>query len=283
MIIFVNGDYVEDTDAKISPFDRGFQYADGVYDVLRTYNKKYFMLKEHMERLRYSLFEIKITEFNLYDELPGIFDQLIKKNGFEKDEVAVYMQVTRGKAFPRTHQFPKSHITPTVIITASPVKANEKLIQSGTNVILERDIRWARCDIKSISLLPSVLINQKAFEMGANEAIWIKDGFLTEGTHTNFYGVKDGRVYSYPLSNFILPGITRIAVTEICRQLKIDFVNEGIRESGISDYSEFFITGTTTEVMPVIRINEQVIGDGKPGEVTKQVQAEFYKMISKYG
>ena len=267
---------------KISPFDRGFQYADGVYEVLRTYNKKYFMLKEHLERLKYSLGEIKINEFDLYKELPGIFDQLIHKNGFEKDEVTVYLQITRGEAFPRTHHFPKDKTKPTVVITAWPVSQNYELNKNGVKIILENDIRWARCDIKSVSLLPNVLMNQKAFENGAYETVWIKDGYLTEGTHTNFFGVRYGKVFSYPLSNNILPGITRIAVNGLCRKLKIEFVNEGIKENEIQKYNEFFITGTTTEVMPVTYINGTAVADGKPGGVSMKILNAFYELTSNH-
>lgn len=282
MIMYFNGNFIEDKKVRVSPFDRGFQYADGVYEVLRTYNKKYFMVKEHLERLKYSLKETRISGFDNYDSLEGIFNQLIKKNALDEKEVTVYLQITRGDSFPRAHRFPDSDVKPTVVIMVSKVKLNPDLISNGVRVITEKDIRWSRCDIKSISLLPSVLINQKANENGAHEAIWIRDGYLTEGTHTNFYGVKDGKVYSYPLSNYILPGVTRIAVIEICRKLNIDFVNEGVKENNIKEFDEFFITGTTTEIMPVTGINNYKAGSGKPGVITKKLQNAYYEFVKNY-
>ncbi len=282
MIIYFNGEFLPEEDVKISPFDRGFQYADGVYEVLRTYNKKYFMQEEHLERLKHSLEEIKIKGFDSYGELPAIFDLLIHKNGFEKDEVTVYLQITRGKAFPRTHHFPKDKTKPTFIITVSPVKQNRELNKNGVKIILEKDIRWARCDIKSVSLLPSVLMNQKAFENGAYETVWVKDGYLTEGTHTNFFGVRNGKVFSYPLSDNILPGITRIAIIDICKGLNIEFINEGVKEKEINNFDEFFLTGTSTEVMPVTYINGKRIADGKPGALTMKIQEAFYELTSNY-
>jgi len=280
MIVYFNGKYIEENDVKISPFDRGFQYADGVYEVLRTYNKKYFMINEHIERLKYSLTEIKIDFFDYYDKLFGIFDSLIRKNNYKDDEVTVYLQVTRGRAYPRTHQFPEKNTEPTVIITAAPVISKRELNKNGIKIILEKDIRWERCDIKSISLLPNVLINQKAKENGAHEAVWIKHGFLTEGTHTNFFGIKKGKVYSYPLSNNILPGITRMVISGLCSKLNIEFLNEGIKQNELDNFDEFFLTGTTTEVMPVTVIGNNKIGGGKPGEITTEIQSAFYDLTS---
>ena len=282
MIVYFNGKYIEENDVKISPFDRGFQYADGVYEVLRTYNKKYFMINEHIERLKYSLTEIKIDYFDYYDKLPGIFDSLIRKNNFKDDEVTVYLQVTRGRAYPRTHQFPEKNTEPTVIVTVAPVISKRELNKNGIKIILEKDIRWDRCDIKSISLLPNVLINQKAKENGAHEAVWIKHGFLTEGTHTNFFGIKNGKVYSYPLSNNILPGITRMVISGLCSKLNIEFLNEGIKQNELDNFEEFFLTGTTTEVMPVTVIGDNKIGGGKPGEITMKIQSAFYELTSGY-
>ncbi len=280
MIVYFNGKYIDKDEVKISPFDRGFQYADGVYEVLRTYNGKYFRYEDHLNRLIKSLSEIGIVNITELNFFTNIFKELILKNDLARNDVVIYIQITRGSYFPRRHIFPPEGTKPTVIVVVNHVKQEPEININGIKIILEKDIRWARCDIKSVSLLPNVLAAQKARDKNADEAIWIKDGFLTEGAHTNFFGIKEETVYTFPLSNNILAGVTRTVVFEICNELNLKVKEEGIKENEVTSFDEFFITGTTTEVRPVIQIDDWTVGNGKPGIITKNIQSEFYKITA---
>lgn len=280
MICYLNGKFTELSEIKISPFDRGFLFADGVYESIRTYNKKLFRYKDHLERLKRSLKETRI-DYNEFNSLEYIINELMIKNEIE-NEALVYLQITRGSVFPRTHCFPKEKISPTVFISVQELKANEDEKLNGVKVILQEDIRWLRCDIKSISLLPVVLANQKAIEAGAVEAVLVRDGNITEGTHTNFFAVKDETVYTAPKSKLILEGITRKVVLEFCEKFKIDFREEFINKDELKNYNEFFITSTTREITPVVEIDYWKINNGEVGKVTKSLQSVFQKIIEDY-
>ena len=273
MIVYFNDKYIPHEEVKISPFDRSFLFSDGVYEALRTYNGKLFRLQDHLERLKYSLQELEIC-YKDFDQLENIFTKLSKINNI-KSEYSVYLQISRGVSFPRTHNY-ENNLTPNVFAFAKPIKDNSIEKNSGIKVILEKDLRWLRCDIKSTSLLPSVMANQKAIRNNAFEAILFRDDFITEGSHTNFFVVKNNKIYTAPLSNYILNGVTRKVVLEICRENKIAFSEEYIRVSNIKDYDEFFITGTTTEITPVIMIDDCIVGDGKPGNITRSIQELFF-------
>jgi len=274
-----NGEMKQGRDILISPFDRGFQFADGIYETLRWDNGKLFQLEAHFKRLERSMGEIKIN-FNGFDDLGNIISELVKLNNFS-GLLLVYIQITRGAFYPRQHFFPPKNVQPTVFISISPLKRNLKALNEGVKIILEKDIRWTRCDIKSISLLPNILARQKAVEKNAAEAIFVRDGFITEGTHTNFLGVKNGKLYTAPLSGFILPGVTREMVLDICKQKNITVAEEPINKNELKDFDEFMITGTISEVTPVVQINEMKIGNGKPGNVTLEIQSVLTKMMLK--
>lgn len=276
MIVYFNDKYIPHEEVKISPFDRAFLFADGVYEALRTYKNKFFRLQDHIERLKYSIHELDIT-FKDFDMLENIFKKLAEINNI-KTEYSVYLQISRGVSFPRTHNY-ENNITPNVFAFAKPVKDNSKEKNIGVKVILEKDLRWLRCDIKSTSLLPSVMANHNAIRNNAFEAILFRDDFITEGSHTNFFAVKDNKIYTAPLSNFILNGITRKVILELCRENKIDFFEEHIKINELKTFDEFFITGTTTEVTPIIQIDDWIVGDGTPGNVTRYIQELFTKAI----
>ncbi len=276
MIVFFNDKFLELEEVKISPFDRGFQYADGVYEVIRTYFGKLFRFQDHLERLKNSLDALKIN-YPKMDILESTIYEIIKKNNFIGDNFSVYIQITRGVSYPRKHSFPKDNTNPTTFISVTPIEKISK--QKGIKIIFENDFRWQRCDIKSISLLASVLANQHAVEEGAGEAIWIRDGYLLEGSHTNFWAVKNGEVWTAPLSNLILPGVSRKVIIEVCNNSGIKVHEEPIKQNEINLYDEFFVSGTTSEIIPVTQINDDIIGDGKPGEITKNIHAEFNKYV----
>jgi D-alanine transaminase len=261
---------------NLSPFDRGFLFADGVYESIRTYNKKLFRYNDHLERLKRSLKEVKI-EFKEFESLKNIIYELIKKNNIEA-EVLVYLQISRGSAVPRTHSFPKEKISPTLFISVKEFGEDIEKQEKGVKVILQEDIRWLRCDIKSTSLLPVVLASQKATEENAVEAILVRDGLITEGTHTNFFAVKDDTVFTAPKSRLILEGITRKVVLEFCEKFKIDCREEFINKDDLKSFEEFFITSTTKEITPVTSIDYWSINQGEPGKITKSLQAVFNKI-----
>ena len=279
MWLYLNDKYVEQDKAAISPFDRGFLFSDGIYEVVRFYPPRgYFQVEAHLERMRYGLEQLHIKGIDT-SRIRPIIEELVTRNGQKGAQATAYIQVTRGSYFPRQHFFPPPSTPPTLLITTSPFKPHAEEIEKGVQVLLEKDIRWSRCDIKTIALLPNILSRQRAVEHAACETIWSRDGLITEGTHTNFCAVKHGMVLTPRKSNFILSGITRQVVLHICRTLNISSLETSIHESELSEFDECMIIGTTTEVTPVVKINELTIGDGTPGNFTRRIQKELYRII----
>lgn len=281
MWTYLNGSLVPHEQATISPFDRGFLFSDGIYEVIRYYPSCGFFQKEgHLRRLLYGAEQLRIHGVD-GTEIQRVIDELLHKNEQTGAEAIAYIQVTRGSYYPRQHFFPPSATRPTLFITTSPFKPHGDEIEKGVRVLLEDDIRWSRCDIKTIALIPNVLSRQNAVDAGACETLWARNGFITEGTHTNFCAVKDGTLITPPRSNHILSGITRQVVLDLCRQKRIAFSEKDIDRNEIPSLAECMIIGTTTEVTPVVKINDQTIGDGHPGAVTRILQRELYKTLKK--
>jgi D-alanine transaminase len=278
MIVYFNDKYIPHEEVRLSPFDRAFLFADGVYEALRTYNGKLFRLDDHLERLRYSLTQLKIS-FNDFSLIEQITSKLAQINNITND-YSVYLQISRGVSFPRTHNY-EENLAQNVFVFVKPIKDNSREITDGVKVILEKDLRWLRCDIKSTSLLPSIMANQSAIVKMAYEAILFRNDFITEGSHTNFFAVKNNKVFTAPLSNYILSGVTRKVVLELCSKNKIDFSEEYIKPGEIKTFNEFFITGTITEIMPIVQIDDWFVGDGKPGILTRTIQETFFKAVNK--
>jgi D-alanine transaminase len=233
-------------------------------------------LDDHLERLKYSLHELDIS-FKDFDKIVNISQKLAENNNIKSD-FSIYLQISRGISFPRTHNY-ESDLIPNVFASVKPIKNNSKEINTGVKVILEKDLRWLRCDIKSTSLLPSIMANQKAIRNNAYEAILFRDNFITEGSHTNFFAVKNNKVFTAPLSNYILSGVTRKIVLELCSKNKIDFCEEYINVNELKTFDEFFITGTTTEITPIVQIDDWIVGDGKPGIITRSIQELFFNAV----
>jgi len=280
MIVYINNEFKLLDDAALSPFDRGFLFADGVYESIRTYNGKLFRYKEHLDRLKRSLKEVKI-EFDGFDSIEKNIYELIKKNNIER-EALVYLQITRGPAIPRTHHFPNENTYPTLFISVTEFSENLNEQEKGVKVILQEDIRWLRCDIKSTSLLPVILASQKAKEEDAAEAILVRDGVITEGTRTNFFAVRDETIFTAPKSKLILEGITRNVVLEFCKKFGIEYHEEFINKDELKSYNEFFITSTTKEITPVTTIDYWTINQGETGKITKSLQTVFKKVAEDY-
>lgn len=276
-IVYFDGRYITKGEVRVSPDDRGFLLGDGIYEVAAAYDGRFVALDRHMDRLRRSLRESRIDD-TIADPLETVFQELLERNGFaESGKAMVYLQVTRGVA-PRSHAFPKSAPRPTVYAYAAPFPDMGDLA-SGIGAITRPDLRWSRCDIKVISLIANVLANQEAKEAGCFEAILIRDGFALEGTHTSFFSVKDGVVQTAPLSNFILPGITRELAMEALLRDGIELIEEPIRVEHLVSMDELFITGTTTEVVPIVRLDGKPVGDGSPGPLTRRIQDLYRKSI----
>ena len=215
MLVHFNDKYIPFEDVKVSPFDRAFLFSDGVYEALRTYSGKLFRLEEHLKRLKYSLDEVGIS-FHNFNQIESICIKLAEINSI-KEDYSVYIQISRGVSFPRTHDY-ENNLIPNVFAYVKPIKDNSDQINNGVKVILEKDLRWLRCDIKSTSLLPSVMANHKAIFEDAYEAILFREDFITEGSHTNFFAIKNDALFTAPLSNYILNGVTRKVILEICKE-----------------------------------------------------------------
>lgn len=280
MIAYFSGRYLPEEEIKVSPYDRGFQFSDGVYEVVRFYDDHFFQTDAHLRRMARGLSELKIKNLNIA-EFKKIIQNLIEQNNIKHTQALAYIQVTRGDYYPRRHWFPPEGTPPTVFITTSLFKPHQDEIDNGVKILLEPDMRWHRCDIKSIALLPNVLARQKAVENGAAETVFVRDNLVTEGTHTNFCVINNGKLYTPPLSNLILPGITREVVLRICDRLNISYHETPIRSDDLFDYDEIMLVGTTVEITPVVQINDQQIGNGQPGPLTKSIQKEFYAMVKK--
>ena len=269
---FLDGDFVNKDELSISIDDRGYYFGDGVYEVIKVYDGNLYTAKEHMERLYRSANEIKIVIPFSKEELLEVAAQLIQKNNVQNGHI--YLQVTRGVC-QRQHNFPLASVKPVVTAYAIETKRPLEDMKKGVAVKSIEDIRWLRCDIKSLNLLGSVLAKEEAHEAGYTEAILHRDGIVTEGASTNMFGVKEGVVYTHPATNLILNGITRQVILSICQQLHIPFIEKAFTLEEAMGMEEVFYTSTNAEVMPVIKIDEGIIGAGKPGSVTLRLQQAF--------
>lgn len=277
MQVYLNGTYLDHTQATIPVDDRGFLFADGVYEVVRIYGGRPFMMEPHLRRLRAGLAALRIGDA-IVDHLAAVAERLIRDNDVGGDGT-VYIQVTRGVA-PRRHAFPDPAVEPSAYVIARPFRQYpDEYFDAGVAAIAVPDTRWTRCDIKSIALLPNVLANQQAHDVGAFEALFIKDGVLIEGSHSNLFGVLDGTLMTYPSCNYILSGITRALVLDMAGELDIPVALTPIPWDRIDDVEELFLSGTTTEVMPLSRVDDRVIGNGGRGPITTRLQQAYRERV----
>jgi D-alanine transaminase len=280
VICYRNGEYLPRASATVSIEDRGFIFGDGVYEVWRVINGKLFETGRHLARLENGLRELRIDAPSILqvDALHDVAERVLSESGLMDGEAALYVEVTRGSA-PRAHAFPPAGTPPTVFVMANRITPADALRERGAAAITMPDIRWLRCDIKTVQLLPNVLAKQAAVERGATEAILIRDGVVTEGSHANVLAVFDGVLRTHPLNNLILPGITRGLVLDLARSLDIAVNEKSFSERELYEADELFIAGTTTDVMPIVRVNDRVIGAGVPGETTKRLSREYRALM----
>ena len=278
MIAYFNGEFLDKDEIKISPDDRGFLFADGLYEVIRSYRGTLFRARDHMERLNYGADHLRLGGRD-FAYLESVAQTLLEKNDL-KGDATIYIQVTRGVA-PRNHTFPDPAPAPTVLASAAEFDPTTTMgiRENGIEVITVPDQRWARCDMKTVALTANVLANQAAVEKNTKEALFVRDGVVLEGTHSNFMAVADNCLVTAPASNYILHGITRKVVLELAHAKAIEVRQAPVFKTELPRISEAFITGTTTEIVPVTSIDGIPVGAGTPGPLTRALQDAFTELI----
>ena len=279
MTVYLNGEFLPLEQAKFSVLDRGFIFGDGVYEVWRAVDGRLFEHKRHETRLFRGLeaLEIVIPRADV-EVLESVAQRLLRENTLEQGEGTFYVEITRGAA-PRTHAFPPAGTKPTVFAMVSRFEVPHAMRAAGTRAITQPDTRWLHCDVKTVQLLPNVMAKQKAQVAGAMEAIFVRDGIVTEGTHTTVFGVKGGTVLTHPLGPLILPSITREVVLEIAREQKVPVREEPFSSKQMFELDELWVSGTTTDITPIVEVDGRKIGAGSPGPVAKKLYAALQERL----
>ncbi|MDH5624702.1 MAG: D-amino-acid transaminase [Nitrospira sp.] len=271
-IAFVNGRFLPWKDATVSIDDRGFQFGDGVYEVVRTYRGAPFELAAHLDRLNRSAKELSLPQPYSRAQWKQWIDQGLGQAGYQ--EAKVYIQITRGAA-PRDHAFPPE-IPPTVVMTIREIHPLKLQIrQDGVSARTCEDLRWGRCDIKSLNLLGNVLAREEAKKAGVFEAILVKDGLVTEGSLSNVMAVQSGTIVTAPEGPQILSGVTRTIVLGLAEKEDLPVEERFLSVDSLYAADEVFLTGTTLEVLGVVQIDGRTIGSGRPGPITKTLAARW--------
>ena len=272
-IVYLNGEFIPLADAKIPVLDRGFIFGDGIYEVIPVYSRHPFRLAEHLVRFQRSHDAIRISNPLTDAEWTRLVQDLVARNA--GDDQSIYLQVTRGVA-KRDHAFPKD-AKQTVFGMSSPLSTPAKdAIENGVHAITAIDYRWLKCDVKSTSLLGNVLLRQAAADAGAIEVVMFRDGFLTEGSSSNVFVVKNGTILATPKDNLVLPGITYDVVVELARANAMPLEVRQISEAEVLAADEIWVTSSTKEVLAVSTLNERAVGNGKPGAVFRRMH-ELYQ------
>jgi D-alanine transaminase len=280
MIVFLNGAFVAEADATVSIRDRAFVFGDAVYEALRARGGRYFEPDRHLHRLRYGLDQLRMTvsEAEVARLLPT-GEELLRRNDLLAADALVYIQVSRGVA-PRRHAFPDPDVGRTVLVTTTPFTAHQRLAEHGATAVTSEDVRWSRCDIKTVNLLGNVLANQQAVERGAYEAILVREGFVTEASHSNVFAVIGGTIWTHPADRRILRGVTRDVVIACAVSRGWTVQERPFTARELLTASEVFLTGTTTDVMPIVVVDNAQIGDGRPGRVTRALADNLARRVA---
>ncbi|MEX2947301.1 D-amino-acid transaminase [Staphylococcus warneri] len=274
--VFINGEFLEQGEAKVSYEDRGYVFGDGIYEYIRAYEGKLFTVKEHFERFLRSANEIGLDLNYTVEELIELVRKLLDVNGVKNG--GIYIQATRGAA-PREHSFPTPPVKPVLMAFTKSYDRPFEDLEKGIYAVTTEDIRWLRCDIKSLNLLGNVLAKEFAVKYNASEAIQHRGETVTEGASSNVYAIKDGKVYTHPVNNFILNGITRKVIKWISEDKNIPFIEETFTVDFLKNADEVIISSTSAEVMPVVKIDGEDVGNGNVGDVTRQLQDGFNEYI----
>jgi len=272
MSVYLNGEYLPLAEARISVLDRGFIFGDGVYEYIPVYSRKPFRMREHLGRLQASLDNIRLD--NPHDEADWTqrIHALIAAQDY--DDQALYIQITRGVA-PRDAAFP-INTPPTVFMMAHALPTpSAELKAAGVSAITAADNRWLRCDIKSVSLLPNVLLRQMGVDAGCAETILLRDGWLTEGTASSIFVVQSGVLLAPPKSHLTLPGVTYDVVLELAAQHGMPHQVRPITEAEVRAADELWMASSPKEVLAIVKLDDQTIGDGKPGPMVQRMDALY--------
>ncbi len=274
MTIYLNGQYLPIAEAKISVLDRGFIFGDGVYEVIPVYSRRAFRLGEHLTRLQHSLDGIRLANPHTAAEWTEILNELIARN--EGEDQYLYLHITRGVA-KRDHAFPNPPVPPTVFVMSNPLSTpSAALLESGVGAVTAEDNRWLRCDIKTISLLPNVLLRQLAVEAGCAETLLIRNhDFLTEGAASNIFVVKNGTLLAPPKNHLMLPGITYDVILEIAAASHIPYEVRKITLAEVRSADELLLTSSTREVMAITQLDGQPVGSARPGPMFHQIHSLY--------
>lgn len=269
--VYLNGEFVPMDQARISPMDRGFLFADGVYEVIPVYQSHIFEWDAHLARLKHSLAAVSIN--NPFDDEHWL--SLLKKivSLHPWQDQFIYLQVTRGVQIPRDH-LPQADLTPSVFIYTNPLKpVDERLLTQGIHVITLPDVRWQRCDIKAIALLPNVMAKIAAQAEQADDALLVNEQmYLTEGSASNMFMVKQNEIITPPLSQHILPGITRQVVKKVAAQHQIPLHEREIHQDELAQADELWLSSSTKELLPITRLNHQPVANGQPGPLWRRMR-----------
>jgi len=277
MTVYLNGQFLPVAEAKISVLDRGFIFGDGVYEVIPVYSLRPFRLADHLRRLSHSLSSVKIDNPHSDAEWASIVEELITRNA--QEDQYLYLHITRGVA-ERDHPFPNPPVPPTVFMMSKALKnPATSVLQSGVSAITAPDNRWLRCDIKAISLLPNILLRQMAVDAGCAETIMIRDNeFMTEGSASNIFVIKDGVILAPPKDHFLLPGITYDVILELAEANNIPYQVRKILRDEIFSADELLLTSSTKEVLAVTLLDGKPVGTGKPGPMFDK----FHQLYQKF-
>jgi D-alanine transaminase len=271
-LIYLNGEFLPLEKAMVPVLDRGFIFGDGVYEVIPVYGRRPLALEQHLARLDRSLAGIRMENPLTPARWAEIIQCLIAD--LPESNQSLYLHITRGVA-PRDHAFPAG-VAPTVMAMAKPMApVPPAWLESGIATISHEDFRWTNCHLKTIALLPNILLRQLAVDQGAVETILLREGFLTEGAASNILVVKDGRLLCPPRNNMILTGITLELTLELAKSLSIPVEERPISNAELRSADELLLTSSTREIVPITRLDEQPVGTGKPGPVGRALLAQY--------
>ncbi len=274
MLAYLNGNYLPLDEARISPMDRGFLFGDGAYEVIPVYSRRPFRLQQHLERLERTLAALQLANPLSKEQWAEVVQRLVNEHGSE--DQGVYLQVTRGAAPVRDQAFPRPAVAPTVFAYADrlPTPSAELLAIGGTALTAE-DFRWLRCDLKTVSLVANVLLRQLSAAAGCTETILLRDGLVMEGSASNVLVVQDGVILAPPKSHLILPGVTYDVVLELAAANGIPTQVRPVAEVELRSADEVWVTSSTKEVLPITRIDDAPVADGRPGPLAARMNALY--------
>lgn len=273
LIAYLNGEYAPLSTLKVPVLDRGFLFGDGVYEVIPVYSRQPFRLEEHIQRLGRSLAAARIDDPHSTQQWMALVREIVQRQPFE--DQSVYLQVTRGPAYPRNHAFP--HVShPTVFLYADPLlPPAQSLVEHGVSAISADDIRWLRCNVKATSLLANVLLRQLAADAGVTETVLFRDGLLIEGSASNIFVVKGGQLLAPPPSPLMLTGITYDLVLELARKHQLPHQVRPITEDEVHTADELWLSSSSKELLAIIELDNQPVATGKPGPLFRAMYQHY--------